>query len=392
MSERQIELYGEQFDFVKCQDRFTTLIGGIGSGKTYGGSAKGLLVGAATKGLGLVVAPTYPMLRDATLRTYVEVFGDAITDFHKTEMRADIDGGGEILFRSADQPDRLRGPNLHWAHIAEGALCPKQTWEIIIGRLRAEGTAGPCWITTTPKGRNWLYERSDEMTIFRAKTADNPYLDGEFIRSLQAAYTGNFAKQELEGEFVAYDGIVYEEFSRDVHVVRRDTSEFTSRVAGVDEGYTNPAVCLSAAVDNDGRLHIYNEFYQRRITQDEFVATVAGLGADGLLSIHVDPSAAGLIAAMHQAGLPAVKAHNAVFDGIQAVKGMLAVAGDGRPRLTIDPSCVNTIAEFESYAWKEGRTGAKDEPEKVNDHAMDALRYAIMGLGRAIEGDIFSWV
>ena len=62
------------------------------------------------------------------------------------------------------------------------------------------------------------------------------------------------------------------------------------------------------------------------------------------------------------------------------MKARLAVAGDGRPRLTVEPHCVNTIAEFESYCWKENREGEyKDEPEKANDHAMDALRYCVMG-------------
>jgi phage terminase large subunit len=93
----------------------------------------------------------------------------------------------------------------------------------------------------------------------------------------------------------------------------------------------------------------------------------------------VDPSAAGLIADMRFAGLAANGANNAVLDGIQLVKSLLAVQGDGRPRLTISPKCVNLIAEFESYCWKEGRAGLRDEPEKANDHAMDALRYALSG-------------
>jgi hypothetical protein len=70
-----------------------------------------------------------------------------------------------------------------------------------------------------------------------------------------------------------------------------------------------------------------------------------------------------------------------VLDGIGRVQNLLAVAGDGKPRLAIDPSCVQTIAEMESYCWKEG----KDEPEKQNDHAMDTIRYiadaALRGAG-----------
>jgi hypothetical protein len=38
---------------------------------------------------------------------------------------------------------------------------------------------------------------------------------------------------------------------------------------------------------------------------------------------------------------------------------------------------VNTINEFESYVWKDG----KDEPQKENDHAMDAIRYLEDSLG-----------
>ena len=55
------------------------------------------------------------------------------------------------------------------------------------------------------------------------------------------------------------------------------------------------------------------------------------------------------------------------------LQDLLKVHGDGKPRLTIDPSCVETINEFESYVWRP----EKDEPVKENDHAMDALRYAV---------------
>ena len=66
--------------------------------------------------------------------------------------------------------------------------------------------------------------------------------------------------------------------------------------------------------------------------------------------------------------------------GLQAVKNRLVVQGDGRPRLTVSADCVYTIAEFESYQWAENRQGMKDQPVKANDHCMDALRYAVMGV------------
>jgi phage terminase large subunit len=91
----------------------------------------------------------------------------------------------------------------------------------------------------------------------------------------------------------------------------------------------------------------------------------------GATAIIVDESAAGLIADLVNHGLPAQGHKGRVLDGIAIVQGLLTVQGDNLPRLTIDPSCVNTINEFESYVWKPG----KDEPVKENDHSQDAVRY-----------------
>lgn len=324
----------------------------------------------------MVTAPTYPMLRDATLRTFLDVAGDFVRDFYKSEMMVTLVNGSEILFRSTDSPDRLRGPNLSAWFGDEASLYDKDVWPIMIGRLRAGGKAGDAWLATTPKGRNWLYERQHEMTLFRARTRDNPYLDNEFVSSLEASYTGNFARQELEGEFVSFEGLVYEDFDRGKHVMDY-SAEWKRILIGVDEGYTNPAVLLVVGEDNDGRAHVIEEFYRRRVLQSDVVAEAKRLNDAYSPDVFIiDPSAAGLKADMRHAGLRVRDANNSVFEGIQLVKGRLAIAGDGRPRLTISPSCVNLMAEFESYIWKETRqSGIKDEPEKVNDHSLDALRY-----------------
>lgn len=378
IQEKQIELFSTQMRFFSCRDRFTAFIGGIGSGKTYVGCVKALFLAGDPGSLGLIVAPTYPMLRDATLRTFLEVAGDAVEKFNKSEMIVIIRGGGEVLFRSADNPDRLRGPSVHWVYIDEGAMCSPATWDILIGRLRADGKAGPCWVTSTPKGRNWLYQRRNEMTIFRAKTYENPYLSPEFIASLKRSYAGEFARQEIEGEFVSMEGLVYPMFSRDIHVVDYNHDRFGRWVMAMDEGYTNPAVILLIGVDADGRLHIAREFYQTGKLQHDVVRVAADWAAEYRAEVvAVDAAAAGLIADLRDMGLPAVPRKGRVLDGISAVQSYLQIQGDGRPRLTIAPGCLNTINEFESYVWRDG----KDEPIKQNDHAMDALRYYVSEVG-----------
>jgi PBSX family phage terminase large subunit len=366
----KITLSKTQDDFVLDQTRFTAFIGGIGSGKSFAGAVKALL-NAKAGTIGLVLAPTYPMLRDATLRTFRDIAGEAIVDFSKSDMIARMVTGGEILFRSADNPERLRGPNLHWAWIDEGALCPPDTWDIVIGRLRADGLAGPCWITSTPKGRNWLYHRRDMMKIYKAKTAENRHLSPDFIQSLRDSYSGDFARQELEGEFISLEGRVYNMFG-EANIQQRDLKDFQQFGLAMDEGYTNPAVILLIGEDSDRRLHICREYYERGKLQSDVVATAKQWYNEFSARLcAVDASAAGLIADLRNSGVAASPAKGRVLDGIQAVQNRLQIAGDGRPRLTVSPDCTATISEFESYVWKP----LKDEPVKENDHAMDAIRY-----------------
>lgn len=389
MPSLEYSVYPGQDDFIHDAARFTALVGGIGSGKSRAGVVKTIIAAASRPCLGMVTAPTYPMLRDATLRTFLELAGPLVCDFNKSEMTATLVNGSEVLFRSADNPDRLRGPNLHFWHGDEASLYDKDVWPVMIGRLRADGQAGRAWLTTTPKGRNWLYERQGELSVTRVRTRDNPWLSPEFVQSLEASYTGLFARQELEGEFVGFEGLVYEEFSRDTHAVAH-AGPFVEVVVGVDEGYTIPSVWLVVGVDSDGRAHVVEEFYRRRVLQGDVVAEARRLNeVYGRPRFVADPSAAGLIAEMRSVGLWVTEADNAVFEGIQTVKTRLARAGDGRPRLTVAPSCANTLSELESYVWKEGRAGMKDEPEKVNDHAMDALRYACRAIERG--GPLFVW-
>ena len=371
----EIELYKTQFDFVNCDDRFTAMLGGVGSGKTLAGSVKSIRY-AKPKTLGLVVAPTYRMLQDATIRTYRKINEELIAKYNKTDSDIILKNGAEILFRSSDDPDKLRGPNINWAWMDEAGLSKKGTWEIVIGRLRADGEAGRCWVTTTPKGKNWLYDMHKQMTVFKSATTENPYLSKEFIQSLLDNYTGEFLRQEVYGEFARFEGLVYPDFSEDVHVKKRDPSEFIYWGLAIDEGYTNPAVILLIGVDSDGRKHIHQEFYERGKLQSDVVAAAQEMAAGkNITEIAVDASAAGLIADLRNVGLPAMPQKGRVLDGIHVVQEHLKIQGDGRPYLTVDPSCVNTINEFQSYIWKPG----KDEPVKEMDHAMDGIRYYLAG-------------
>jgi phage terminase large subunit-like protein len=211
-TDAHLQLSATQAAFVQDRHRYAAFVGGIGSGKTVAGAAKAEVQELATPGLGIVVAPTFGMLRDATWRVALETWAPLIAAVNRATMEIRLRTGAEVIFRSADKPDRLRGPSARWAWIDEAAQCDADTWPIVIGRLREGGQAGRCWITTTPCGLdNWVYttfvtNANDDTRLYRASTASNPFIDPAYVAALRAQYPSQFAAQELEGQFVVLGG------------------------------------------------------------------------------------------------------------------------------------------------------------------------------------------
>jgi len=192
----------KQGKFLQSQAKYTAYVGGIRSGKTHAGSIKALMHSNHPECLGLVMGPTYPSLRDSTVRKFREVAGDWVVDFHKTEMLATLWNGSQIAFRSADKPDSTRGIEAWWA----------------IGRLSGgPGKSGPLWITTTPNGlENWVYQKfvveaseHPDRALIHSTIWENSFLSREFIASLASEYVGPFAEQELGGAFVEMGGTLF---------------------------------------------------------------------------------------------------------------------------------------------------------------------------------------
>jgi PBSX family phage terminase large subunit len=384
--EAELLLFPRQLRFVQSTAPYPAYVGGIGSGKSFAGGAK-VISRLGRKELGMIAAPTYPMLRDSTLEGFFRQLDDLGIpyEFHKGEYTITFPTGHKILCRSLEDPNKVRGPNLDYAWMDEAAFVTGEAWNILKGRVRV-GSQPQLWITGTPKGRNWVweaYERDgtgnefDPMhPLFRVRTEENPELPDGFAQSL--GYTDRFAEQELGGQFVAFEGLVYPRFNRSIHVKRIDCSGWPA-VLGVDAGTRNPTAILTIRHSGD-RRHIEHEVYRRGMGSSEIVSAIEGeMDRSKADKAYIDPSALSIITDLIADGYRAEAANNKVGDGIREMTELLGTDADNAS-LTIDPDCVNTIAEYESYSYPQGGKAEVDQPIKANDHGMDAGRYGLMGL------------
>lgn len=412
MTERvRIELLPQQYDYVADDDASDLLIhGGRGSAKTTGLCVK-IARRASHKGAceGLFRQKLID-LRRTTLRVLLDGVGGMPPilppgSYHhdKTEKIIRIKGGGEIVYNGLDQGDTSRqfgstgkasSLNLSGAAIDEAVEVQRANVVQIKGAVRVKVPGLPLqhYYACNPSvPSSWLAEdfglagghiAKEGHKAIACNPLDNYYLPPEFIRNLKSL-TGVARERYLYGKWVGSDGLVYDKWDRQVHVTEKPDPP-KRVVLGIDEGYTDPFVVVRIHLDSDGRGHIASEFYQSGLTEDEKIAAVREmLGSDEAECV-VDSAAPALIESMRRRGLnalPANKVQGSVAHGINLVQTRLVKQGDGLPRLTVDPNCTNTIREFESYEWKVRPDGAsKDDPQDRDNHAMDALRYAVMSL------------
>lgn len=368
------------------------LAGPADTGKTFGGLHKlDTLLWKYPGSQAAIVRKTQKSLYGSVCVTYQQKVANmgVINPYggDKTPDRYVYPNGSVIWLGGMDNPDKVLSSERDFIYVNQAEELGEGDWETL--KTRCNGRAGnspyaQLFGDCNPGGsKHWIRERArrGSLVLLDSRHMDNPTIynaDGSPTESGKArlasleTLTGIRRKRLLEGIWATAEGAVYDEFDTRVHVIERDTAEFTEWALALDEGYTNPAVILLLGVDSDRRLHVAKEFYERGKLQKD----VVGFAAEWWEAYHcttaaVDAAAAGLIADLNDVGVYAEPRKGRVLDGITTVQALLKIQGDGRPRLTVDPSCANVINEFESYVWKEG----KDEPVKENDHALDALRY-----------------
>ena len=213
------------------------------------------------------------------------------------------------------------------------------------------------------------------------------FLPAGYQENLKARLKGLFFKRNYLGLWCMAEGAIFDHFDRKIHVRSTPPSGGTDYyIAGVDFGTSLVFACVLIGVSTGRytqtgkKLWVEKEYYwdvsqtHKQKTNSEYLRDMQHFLEDyGVKSIYIDPSASAFKLEMRRAGMHVIDANNEVLEGIQVVSQLI-----GEGTLCILDNCRNLIREIENYVWdkKKGEQG-KDAPVKKNDHAVDALRYAV---------------
>jgi len=305
---------------------------------------------------------------------------------HKQEHLIDLVGGGSIYYFGLDDPAKVGSLNLGAVGIDEAVEIDEDDYLMLLGRLRNH--ADPCrqvFGACNPGApTHFLYKRffeeqNPKREVISTTSAENVFLPHDYQSSLDE-FTGQSKERYVEGKWVAFEGLVYDQWDPAVFVTDAVFVPETV-VIGVDYGFVNPTALVAIGVNGAGYVRVVEEVYGSQMGRDGILAHGKAMmerhKADMFL---VDPSAPELIEAMNVADLPTEAAVNRVDTGLQTVGSYLRVSGEGKPLLTVDPACKHLIREFSAYRWKD--KAQKEQPIKEADHALDALRYGMMYVDR----------
>lgn len=415
----RVQLNVAQTGLYRSHARFIGIIGGRGSGKTFGGAVKAQ--DKISKGEpGIVVAPDFPHFTKSTWPAWRDIIPWARVRNRRLNHPYTQDkrlvfmtphGDVEVHYGGIDDPHSWAGPTVNWFWFDEGARkADREAFDILAGCIRT-GENPQGWVTTTPRGINhWVHDvfvKEDFdpaikklaqqrglklVDYFHATTEDNAAnLDEFYYLSLMGTYTGKYREQELLGRFVVFEGAVYEEFLGIVDnkiVPNGNVTEEADYVPGVpveygvDDGFTadHPRVFLLCQ-EIPPYINVFAEYVCTYELPEKSLEHIDELPYPIASVAYIDSSAAELASRLWDKDIDTIRATHPVEEGIKHTRPFIRGA-DGMRRVRFHPRCQFAISEMMSYSYPSKTTSVRQgsgqaKPAKRLDNAPDALRYLL---------------
>lgn len=377
----KIQLHQFQDKAIFSPSRFIAIIAGVQSGKTMAGCIwSRIQFDENPNDNGLICAPTYKILQQSTLPKFFQINPDLQKYYKKGDSIIELPGRGKIFIRSTENPNVLEGMTLRWAWLDEGGQMKLDAWVNVQGRLSIQ--QGKCFISTTPYYFNWLAsdfldqckKGNKDYCAVQFRSIDSPYFPKEEYERAEKTMDRRTFERRYMGLFTKMEGLVYDDFNYAYHVNDNNPKLFDSVICGVDWGFAAPAAMVIIGI-KENVYWVMDEFYGSKKTTDELIEIAKNLKDKWKINrFYADTAEPDRIEAFKRAGLYTLEANKDIEWGINKVRQLMK-----EERFHVHPQCKYLLDEIERYHYPEVQEDKveSEKPEKIDDHAMDAMRYAI---------------
>lgn len=387
----------KQLDFIRNSDaRLNIADGAVRAGKTIACNVRWLdYIATGPRGDLAMLGKTRDTLQRNVLATLFDIVGD--NNWHWVNKQA-----GELIilgrrcycFGAANEEaeSKLRGATFAGALCDEANLYPENVFNQLLARCSI--TNSKIFLNLNPDSpAHWMYTKyiiNDKIRSkkrWRFKMEDNLSLSPAYIADLKSEYSGVWYKRMIDGEWVTAEGLIYDMFNPQVHVVSNAMRlanchpNAITWIVACDYGTSSVMAWGLYAVLPNGLVIMKKEYnydaraQRKQKTDAEFVQDFNDWLRNEAFPfmVYCDPSASSWKEALRQAGYRVSNANNDVISGIRKVGTMLSTR-----RFIMDSSCETAIKEFQTYVWDDkAQEVGIDKPLKQNDHQVDQIRYAL---------------
>jgi phage terminase large subunit len=358
-------IFEKNYEAILGDKRFIINEGGSRSSKTY--SLCQLMIIYCLQNNNKVVSvirKTFPALRATVLRDFIEILKDI--GLYKQEMHNKSEhiytfaNGSMIEFFSVDDEQKIRGRkrDIAWCNEANELYFDDFT------QLNMRTEDKLIFDYNPSDSASWLYELPAEESIkIKSTYKDNPFLPESIKAQIEDLARTDEALYQIYalGEKAISKSNIYSQWTFLAH----RPSKFVKYVYGLDFGYNHPTALMRVYYcDND--IYIEPVIYESYLTTTMLIEKLATLNIEQTVTILADYSRPEIIQEMNIAGYDVQNANKVVKKGIDNLKTFGVFCQDDKA----------IKREYENYKWKKIGDFITDEPVKLFDDAMDAIRYA----------------
>ena len=297
-----------------------------------------------------------------------------------------VTGGGK-----ADSVSAIQGGTWDFWYANELPKHNYNFYNMALSRLTPENARA--FADSNPESSNhWLYIEKIKPYLDGDKSVrevfeywhftmqDNANLSEKFIQNQEKLYKGAFKSRKIDGLWVIAEGLVYDTFSREKHVISADKifekirkNEIFEYFLGIDWGWNHPTACILLGYGRDGSYYLIDELYSSRIDTDKVVHWIEAKQKEygKFFSFancdNARPEQNEVL--RRRTNLIIHEEKPKVEDSIAQVRSLI-----NYDRVIVSDRCERTLNEFSLYRYP---NNSDEVPLKINDDCMDALRYAI---------------